>query len=232
MQILFEDRDIIVIQKPAGIATQTAKLGEKDLVSELKNHFFEQAKEAGEPYVGVVHRLDQPVEGILVFGKHAKATKELSRQVEHAIAKKEYYAVVTGHVEEGVHTLIDYLKKDGRSNTSSVVKPTEKDAKRAELSFQLWDNKIKETVKLQDVFPFKEELHLIKINLLTGRHHQIRVQLANAGIPILGDQKYGHKTEGYKGGLNLCAFHLNFQHPGTKKEMDFRITPKNLQILL
>lgn len=217
-QILFEDQDIIVIQKPAGIATQTAKLGEKDLVSELKNYFFEQTKEPGEPYVGVVHRLDQPVEGILVFGKNAKATKELSRQVEHAVAKKEYYAVVTGHVEEGVHSLIDYLKKDGRSNTSSVVKPTEKDAKRAELSYQLCDS--------------KGELHLVKINLLTGRHHQIRVQLANAGIPILGDQKYGNKIEGYEGGLNLCAFHLNFQHPRTKKEMDFRITPKNLQILL
>lgn len=232
MDILYEDSDIIVIKKPAGIPTQTAKLGTKDLVSELKNYFHTQnPKQDGEPYVGIIHRLDQPVEGILVFAKNQTAAKNLCAQLEDGKMDKQYLAVVIGNMTHGTHTLVDYLKKDGRTNTSAVVKPSEKEAKRAELTYTEYVNKNSNMDMIRDRAKIKGDLHVVKIHLFTGRHHQIRVQMANAGMPLLGDLKYGQPVEGYSGGLNLCAYKLSFYHPKTKKEMKYRITPTNLQIL-
>lgn len=224
MEILFEDRDLIVIKKPAGIATQTAKPGEKDIVSEIKNYIHDTAPLPQEPYLGVVHRLDQPVEGILVLAKTPFAAKFLGKQMQEGTVVKEYMAVVCGKVAPGVHTLVDYLKKDAGTNTSSIVCAEEKGAKRAELTYWLCENAVQTGEFLE------EEMHLVKVCLSTGRHHQIRVQMAHAGMPLLGDRKYGKVVEGYCGGINLCAYHLIFCHPAAKRKMEFMLVPSNLQM--
>ena len=204
--ILFEDKDILVYHKPAGIATQTARLGEQDVVSQVKNYLKNS-------YLGLVHRLDQPVEGILVFAK----TKEAAAQLGSQNMEKMYYAVVcSGEAQEGI--LVDYLLKDGRENSSRVVASGTKDAKRAELSYRI--------IKVID------ENGLAQIRLKTGRHHQIRVQMAHAGMPLLGDTKYGseHSKEVSRKmnvkDVALCAYRLAFTHPTTRKKIEFVMEPE------
>ena len=226
--ILMEDKQIIVINKAAGFPTQTAKSGEKDVVSALKNHLYQQNPVAGEPYVGVIHRLDQPVEGILVFAKTLFAAKELSRQIAGKDAVKEYLAVVEANENtisneseafaEGIHICKDYLVKDGRANLSKIGKKGDEDAKYAELSYEI--------LKRGENHRF-----LVKIRLVTGRHHQIRVQMAGAGLPLLGDRKYGPEKEESTEGINLCAYKIEFIHPKTKKEIQMEIVPSNLSML-
>lgn len=226
--ILAEDKDILVCYKPPGIAVQSARLGETDMVSELKNYLGGK-----NPYLGVVHRLDQPVSGILVFAKTPAAAAALSRQASHetgqesgkkkkpaAFMEKEYCALVfTGEAENlpepGLSVkLEDYLLRDGRKNTSAVVPSGTKDAKRAELVYEVKEK--------------KEKQALVNIRLLTGRHHQIRVQFAHAGLPLLGDARYGtEKSREYSAGkgitnICLCACRLSFYHPATGRRMDFQ----------
>lgn len=213
--ILYEDKEILVCRKAAGIAVQSARLGEKDLVSILNNHLAEQAKLCGtsrngakkkaaggtgfEP-IRVVHRLDQPVEGVLVFAKTKKAAAGLSKQVTDGTMKKTYQAVccVTEKgrkwMEDSAewNTLTDYLVKDARTNTSSVTEKGRKEAKEARLSFRI-------VVRCRD-------LALAEIVLDTGRHHQIRVQMAHAGLPLYGDVKYNTAWRQYVGnGAAGCA---------------------------
>ncbi len=222
-QIIYEDKDILVCYKPAGIAVQSANIAQQDMVSELKNYLATQGEK--NPYIGVVHRLDQPVSGVLVFGKNQAAAASLSAQVQDGRAGKIYRAYVYGAfdevAEEGV--LEDILLKDAKTNTSRVVKTGSKEAKqgkKAKLSY-----KVLQTVSVGD-----ETYSEVEIKLFTGRHHQIRVQFANAGHPILGDTKYGTTaskdfSSGISGeigsGLKLCAHRLSFIHPKTKKEVEF-----------
>lgn len=218
--LLFEDKDVIVIYKPAGLPTQTARIGAPDVVSEMKNHIADQGKESGEPYVGLVHRLDQPVEGILVLAKNERAAAELSRQNGENAMCKGYKAVVYGKspILQGI--LIDYLVKEERANRSSVSSKTIKGAKKAELSYQV----IKSAGE--------DECSCLEIKLKTGRHHQIRVQLAHAGMPLLGDLKYGTEkslrisAERNIETIALCACELEFINPGTQKKLHYRIEPK------
>ena len=161
-QILYEDDDIIVCHKPAGIATQTAKVGQRDMVSEVTNYLA--AHDQGKPYVGIINRLDQPVEGILVFGKNQKAANALSRQI---VSGKG----LSVNVEpEGIRreTLTDHMLKDNRSNMSRIVSPEVKGAKKAVLKYEVLER--------------KESIALVRIKLITGRHHQIRVQMSHAGM--------------------------------------------------
>lgn len=274
--ILYEDKDIIVCHKMAGVAVQSARIGEKDLVSMLNNHLMEPAgKHRPEP-VRVVHRLDQPVEGIVVFAKNKKAAASLSAQITDGSMKKVYQAVCCV-MEEGrhwvsemgtrpqgqlvaseaeaperkkepngqngeerspiteMHTLVNYLAKDARTNSSAVVKKGQKDAKEARLSFR---------VVASDCLQYA----LAEIHLDTGRHHQIRVQMAHAGLPLFGDRKYNPEWEQYtkawqeqliKGSadpvaahrlptaeLALCATELTFRHPTTGKQMHFQVEPQ------
>jgi len=207
--ILYEDRDIIVCEKTAGIPVQTAKIGTPDMVSILKNYRKENEQIQGEPYLGLVHRLDQPVEGLIVFAKHKQAAAELSKQQ----MKKCYQALVQGILIEEDGHLIDYLLKDGKTNTSKIVKEGTKGAKRAELYYR--------------VSARSEEATLLEIRLITGRHHQIRVQLAGMGFPLFGERKY-NQAEITKqiSELALCASRLSFLHPKTRQEMLFEIEPK------
>lgn len=243
-QILYEDKDLIVCYKPAGMAVQTAKVGQRDMVSEITGYLAQSAKNSAHgasvkgragvfssdngksPYVGIIHRLDQPVEGILVFAKNPKAAGMLSRQMAENKTEKYYYAVISSYglpkqpenVIKG--TLVDYLYKDGKTNTSTVVSGKQKDAKRAELSYEVCDRAAEENIALA------------KIKLVTGRHHQIRVQMSHAGMSLLGDYKYADeetkKLSEYLGQrqVALCAYEISFRHPETGKQMRFHQKPK------
>ena len=212
LRILHEDEHVIVCYKPAGLATQTAKMGAQDMESLLKNYLCKKEKKM--PYVAVIHRLDQPVEGILVFAKTPFAAKELNKGMQGAGFGKYYKAVVCGIPNEKKAVLEDYLIKDGKTNTSRVGKKDEAEAKKAVLAYEV----IQQT----------DNKALLKIKLETGRHHQIRVQMANMGCPIWGDTKYNSAENVDKSWKNiaLCAYHLEFVHPKTKKKMVFEIEPE------
>lgn len=213
--IIYEDRDLIVCHKPAGIATETKSVGQQDMVSLLKNY---RAERGEAPYLGVVHRLDQPVEGLLVFAKTQKAAANLSGQVKSRAIGKHYYAMAVGNSKEGGSLvgkslrLTDYLLADKRANRSTVVPEGTPQAKQAVLDCR--------------VIGQRGERVCFDIRLHTGRHHQIRVQMAHHGWPLLGDTKYG-VSRGQETALALCAYRVVFAHPSTGAELDFFIRPGN-----
>ena len=207
--IVYEDEDIMVCHKPAGLPVQTKKLTQKDLESLLKTHLANTTKQPS-PYLGVINRLDQPVEGLVLFAKNQKAAAELTRQLTTGQIVKEYLAITSALPANSAQTLTDYLVKDGKNNLSKIVDPSVKDAKKAILDY---------TVIISN-----SQRALLQISLKTGRHHQIRVQMANMGTPLLGDTKYGGKSAD---SLCLCASHLAFCHPVTLKQLDFNIQPQN-----
>lgn len=217
LNILYEDAHVIVVYKPAGIPTQTARVGTPDMVSLLKNYLYKNQKEKKEPYLAVIHRLDQPVEGLLVFGKTPFAAKELGKSMQQGNGFGKYYkAVLCGVPDKQSGVLEDYVVKDGKTNTSRVCSAAEKDAKKAVLNY--------EVLKIYDC---EDSVKcLVKVKLETGRHHQIRVQMANIGCPIWGDVKYGKQKESTLKQIALCAYRLEFIHPKTKKQMVFEVGPK------
>lgn len=208
LSILYEDEELLVCHKPAGVAVQTKKLGQADMESLLRNY---RAERGEPPYIGVVHRLDQPVEGVMVFAKTKEAAAALSRQIASKLADKCYYAMVDGTPGQRKGTLVDYLVRDGRTNTSAVAERGAGDAKRAELSYE--------------VIEHKDGRAVLKIRLETGRHHQIRVQLAHAGMPIVGDRKYNFRENMTPSGkeLCLCSYRIGFRHPKSHKNLVFEI---------
>lgn len=227
MTILYEDSQILVCYKEAGLPVQSARVGVKDLVSIVKNYLWERNGQREEPYLGVIHRLDQPVEGVLVFAKTPKAARELSAQVSDGRMKKIYHAVVWEPAEkyntkEG--TLADHLLTDKKTNSARVVPEGSKGAKQARLDYRILNNiSVSPAPSLRG--PEKNDsLILVEIHLHTGRHHQIRVQMANAGMPLCGDRKYGYPGE--TGQLALCAVSLELLHPATGKPMQFHCTPQ------
>lgn len=262
VRILYEDNDIIVCHKAAGIATQTARVGQADMVSEVINYLTHKGHSGSKtqnghgavgssgqlrqdntrmlPYIGVVHRLDQPVEGVLVFARNKQAAAELSRQVAENRMEKCYYAIVCGHEFEKSGQLTDYLLKDGRTNTSHIVPPEVKGAKKAMLEYEIVKEiSVSEYVSgkilaghndKEDEVPFQAAL--ARIRLHTGRHHQIRVQMSHAGMSLLGDYKYADSetvklSERMKvKEIALCAYRLSFKHPKTGEEMQFQIRPE------
>lgn len=222
-EILFEDNHILVAYKPEGLAVETAKITEPDLMDYLKKYLCKKQGSDNEAYISMVHRLDQPVEGLLVFAKTPFAAKELSSQIQKNQMKKRYLAVVSIDKQlqdNSMRLLEDYLLKDGKTNTSKVVAKDTKGAKKAVLNYRF------ATADYQD------EVAMVEIRLVTGRHHQIRVQLAHAGIPLIGDVKYGNeKSKETSAKLQvkqaaLCAYQLEFFHPKTKKPLVFEIKPK------
>lgn len=215
--ILYEDKEIIVCHKAAGIAVQSARIGMPDMESTLKNYLV--AKNPGKmPYLGVVHRLDQPVEGVLVFAKNKKAAAGLTGQITSGSVTKEYLAVTAQKVEKVQGHLEGYLKKNGKTNTSAVVTPETDGAKKAVLDYEVLN-------EVSDERTLTGKRILVRIQLGTGRHHQIRVQMAHAGMSLLGDRKYNPEdSSGLP--LGLCSCHLVFRHPVTGKKLEFQVTPK------
>lgn len=209
MEILYEDDAIIVVRKDAGIATETARIGQKDMVSLLKNY---RVKRHEEPFIGLVHRLDQPVEGILLVAKTAKAAATLSQYIREHEIEKEYYALVCGKPEKDGE-FEDYLEFDRKTNTSFISSKDNPNAKRAYLTYKVLEN-----IKSED-----GELTLVLVKLHTGRHHQIRVQFAAHGYPLYADRKYGTAKEGFN--VALCSCRLSFVHPVNSRVMEFSIKP-------
>ena len=233
--VVYEDESVLVVYKPAGIATQTARVGQQDMVSELKNYLARTGDQKGKaPYLGMVHRLDQPVSGLLVFAKTKEAAAKLSRQVAEGQMQKYYYAVVLGKPEKETGRLENYLYKDGKTNQSMVVREGFPDAKKAELEYRLVKilNAFFENPEDPLVFPKPPEVSLMEVKLITGRHHQIRVQLSHAGLPLLGDSKYGSEQSKLLSRQAecktpaLCAYRLSFVHPVSKKKMNFERQPQ------
>ena len=218
MQIIQEDKNLLVVYKEAGLATQTAKLGEKDLISEVKNYLV-QSGEKGDPYVAVINRLDQPVEGLVLLAKNKESASNLSAQLNTGKIDKMYLAVVYGEVMESTGQLTDYMKMNKKTNLSEIVTSKNKDAKKAELVY--------------NVIYSCNGSNLVEIKLLTGRHHQIRVQFSHLGFPLLGDLKYGSKESiayGREKGIRviaLCAYKLSFYYPGTEKMVTYQIEPNH-----
>ena len=213
LKVLYEDNHIIVVRKDPNIPSQADKTEDLDMLTIIKKYLKEKYNKPGNVYLGLVHRLDRPVGGVMVFAKTSKAASRLSNQVREKIFKKKYLAVVDGKFDRENGILEDYLYKDERNNISKVVKPEKKNAKLAKLDYK--------------VLAYNEEINLsvLKINLHTGRHHQIRVQLAHAGHSIFGDQKYGTRGNGKQ--IALWAYELTIQHPVSKEEMTFKCFPES-----
>lgn len=232
LNILYEDDQILVVWKPSGVESQESRGFGRDMVSEIRKHIHSQFPEKGIPYVGVIHRLDKPVSGILVYARTQKAASALSKQIAERRMKKKYLAVLCGNPVDNVDNFVDYMLKEGGENRSRIVDKGITGARRAELSYRI--------LKTQVLEPYGE-LSLAEITLKTGRHHQIRVQMAGHGLPLWGDQKY-NTASGYGwdlpdadgagglsqtggAGLALSAWHLAFTHPATGKEMVFEKLP-------
>lgn len=220
--IIYEDDCLLVYHKQAGIATQTGKIGSRDVESILKNHLH--SSNGVSPYLGIVHRLDQPVEGLLVFAKNKSCAANLSKQLEQGNLNKYYYAAIAGSPINPKGRLTDYLWKEG--DRARVI--SEKDIQNIQAKKSILDYALVKTIHLKAE---KQDISLLDIQLETGRFHQIRAQMANAGMALLGDKKYGGEVELRLSQrltiLNtaLCAYRIGFEHPITKKKIDFTIEP-------
>ena len=224
-EIIFEDSELIVCRKPSGMAVQSKKVTRMDLENWLLSYLAgsitkvtgtaakARADRQEIPYLALINRIDQPVEGLVLFARTRKAAAGLSKQLQDGRIIKEYLAVTGKPVFRKEGKLEDYLWKDGRNNCSCVVKKETPGAKKAILFYELLDS-----------LP-EEQRSLLRIRLETGRHHQIRVQMANAGMPLWGDRKYAPGSN-EDGALALCAWRLLFSHPISGKEMKFMTLPR------
>ena len=216
LKVIYEDNHIIVVEKIPNIPTQENKTGDTSMMTLVKKYIKEKYNKPANVYLGLVHRLDRPVGGVMVFAKTSKAASRLSKQVRDKVFKKEYLAVVDGSFGKNSGTLENYLYKDRKSNTSYVVSKDKKEAKFAKLDYEVLK------------YDKENNLSLLKIDLHTGRHHQIRVQLANIGHSIYGDQRYG--TRGKNKQIALWAYKLTIEHPTKKEKMEFKDMPRKIGI--
>ena len=205
LQILHEDNHIIVINKRVGDIVQGDKTGDKPLSEIVKEYLKEKYNKSGEVFLGVVHRLDRPTTGIVVFAKTSKALERLNKMFAERETNKTYWAVVKNKPPKNQDNLVHYLKRNEKNNTSKAHLKEVPDSKKASLDYTV----IKE---LNSYF-------VLEINLHTGRHHQIRAQLQAIGSPIKGDLKYGFDRSNPDGGIHLHARKLNFIHPVSKEEI-------------
>lgn len=214
LKIIYEDNHVIVVEKPVNVPSQSDKTGDKDLLTMIKEYLKEKYHKPGEAYLGLVHRLDRPVGGVMVYAKTSKAAARLSEQIRQKQFAKKYLVIVDGKMEQKQGILEDYLWKNERTNTSKVVEEGTKNAKYAKLKYVVLKY-VPET-----------NLSVLKITLETGRHHQIRVQLSHAGHSIYGDQKYGSRGKGKQ--IALWAYELSFIHPITKEKLNFTDMPETI----
>ncbi len=233
LQVFYEDEHILVCYKPAKIATESSKIGTPDMVSILKNYINQSSARTGNPYLAVIHRLDQPVSGILVFAKTPSAAKELNRQLTTHKFGKYYLALVSRAPENQEAVLEHYLVKDAKSNTSRICTPDTPGAKFARLSYKMLRDKTDFFAPDQYSFDSGTSPAVLEIHLDTGRHHQIRVQLAGIGCPIVGDTKYNPASSHMHTWQNicLCAYKLSFYHPVTRRQMHFEISASDVKAI-
>lgn len=226
LNILYEDSHIIVCQKPAGIATQTKSARNLDMENLIKRHLYQTSTTKSEPYLAIIHRLDQPVSGLLVFAKTPAAARNLNQQLQHSGFSKHYKAILTAKPLVKEQALVNYIKKDSRTNISTICNHNDKSGKEARLHYALIEKPAESEYALfQHCQLPSYDLPMVDIKLDTGRHHQIRVQMAHLGCPIWGDTKYGTPPSECKNWTNiaLCAYKLSFSHPISKKSFTFAL---------
>ena len=204
LNIIYEDNHIIVVEKPVNILSQADNTKDEDMLTLIKKYLKEKYQKPGNVFLGLVHRLDRPVSGVMVFAKTSKAASRLSQSMKEGLFHKSYYAVVKGILPKKEDTLIDFLEK---TEDKKVLLNTP-NGKKAILHYKVIEE--------------KESLSLVDIALETGRYHQIRVQFASRGYPLFGDQLYGKQD---KEQIALCAYKLSFPHPITKEMLTFSIKP-------
>lgn len=206
LNILYEDNHIIVVIKPYNVLSQGDATGDKSIMDDIKDYIKVKYHKPGNVYLGLVHRLDRPVSGIMVFARSSKAASRLSKAFnEHSVTKK-YLAIVHGKISKSGE-YIDYIDKD--SNGNSYVC---KNGKKAILNYELLD------------YNKEHDCSLVSITLKTGRHHQIRVQFASRGHYLLGDQRYGVQDNKQ---ISLFSYYLSFEHPVTHERLEFKVLPES-----
>lgn len=208
LKILYEDNHIIVVEKPPNVPSQADKTTDEDMLTIIKSYIKEKYNKPGNVYLGLVHRLDRPVGGIMVFAKTSKAASRLSEEIRNNTFHKTYLAVIQGTMpKEG--KLEDYLIKDNNKNISYIA--TKDKGKYSALEYKIVNT--------------KNNLSLVEINLITGRSHQIRLQFASRNHPLLGDSKYGNNPNNIN--IALFAKSITFTHPTTKEKLTFTLDIPN-----
>ena len=207
-KILYEDNHILVVEKPYNMPVQGDSSGALDLLSSLKAYIKDKYNKPGNVYLGLVHRLDRPVGGVMVFARTSKAAERLSKAIKDGLVEKYYLAVICGHIVNKIGVFEDYLLKDDKNNITKV----DSSGKYAKLEYEV----------LNEV----HGLSLVKVHLITGRSHQIRVQFASRNLPLWGDNKYNKKASSGEQ-IALWSYELSFNHPTTKERLTFKSLPKN-----
>lgn len=205
INIIYEDNHLLVVEKPINIPVQEDSSKDLDLLNILKNYIKKRDNKPGKVYLGLVHRLDRPVGGVMVFAKTSKSAERLSKQIQNHTFNKIYYAVVLNKLPNKSGIFIDYLLKDKNQNIVRI----DNNGKRSELEYEL--------------ISFKNNLSLVKIYLKTGRSHQIRVQFSSRNFPLYGDHKY-NKNVIHKSQIALFAGEISFNHPITGEKINFSLT--------
>lgn len=205
LEVLYEDNHLLVVFKPANVLSQSDNTHDLDMLTITKNYIKEKYNKPGNVYIGLVHRLDRPVSGVMVFARTSKAAARLSEQIRKHEFNKHYLAIINGILPEKNGCFCDYLDKDDNGNT--YVTNSDK-GKKSILNYQVIEE--------------KDNYSLVDISLITGRHHQIRVQFASRGFPLVGDNRYGRRENI---DICLCSYQLSFFHPVTKEKLEFKRMP-------
>ena len=215
LQVLFEDNHIVIVNKRSGDITQGDKTGDKPLSDVVKEYVKDKYNKPGEVFLGVVHRLDRPTSGVIIFARTSKALERLNKMLRDKKINKTYWAVVKDSPTQEKDTLINFLKKNPKNNKSSVYSKEIEGSKQAILHYQV--------IKKLDNYS------LLEVDLETGRHHQIRAQLSAIGFPIKGDLKYGFSRSNKDGSIHLHARKIAFIHPVSKEQISIIApTPKEV----
>ena len=209
LNILYEDNQIIVVEKKPNVLSQSDITGDLDLLTMVKSYVKEKYNKPGNVYIGLVHRLDRPVGGVMVFARTSKAAKRLNEQIKNHEFNKTYVAVLDGILKKEKDELVNYLYKDSKTGKSKIVDKDFTGGKLSKLNYE--------------VLGYYDDKTIVKINLITGRHHQIRLQFKYLGYPLYGDQLYGNKNNEQ---IKLYAYKLEFNHPVSKEKLTFKLLPK------
>lgn len=211
IKVIYEDNHLLVVEKPVNILSQADNTNDPDMLTILKKYIKEKYQKSGEVYLGLVHRLDRPVGGVMVFARTSKAASRLSEEIRTRNFKKVYTALVHGIIKEKTGTLRNFLYKDEKANMVEVVPETDPRGKEAVLDYE--------------VIEYRDNMSVVRVNLHTGRPHQIRVQFSNIGHPLFGDQRYGKAVNITGEQIHLWSSELTLTHPTTKETMTFTSKP-------
>ena len=204
-EVLYEDNHLIVVNKKPSDLVQGDSTGDTSLDEEVKSYIAKKYNKPGAVFLGVIHRLDRPVGGVVVYARTSKALARMNDMFRNGLVKKTYLAVVKERPPKEEDTLINYLKKNEKLNKTFVHDTQVKDSKKASLTYRILGR--------------SDRYYLLSVDLHTGRHHQIRAQLANIGCPIRGDLKYGYPRSNEDGSISLFAHRIEFDHPVSKEHI-------------